>query len=140
MTIKRISPAFRKQKLLSWLCYTNIGTLMTNAKENFDKLKGYIETSADKLKVNDHIRYTTNKYKEEGRKIAYGVVKSINPITVNSYKDIKYANWKLDVNNKYKGIRLYIKKDEIYSGFCVECNEKIDTKYEYCFTCLKVEN
>jgi hypothetical protein len=104
--------------------------------ENFDKLQGYTETTADKLKIGDHLRYTSNKYKEEGRKIAYGVVKSINPLTVNSYKDIKFANWKLDIMNKYKNIRLYIKMDTVYSGVCIKCSYPIHTKYETCFTCL----
>ena len=105
--------------------------------ENFDKLKGYSEVNIDDLKVGDHLRYTSNKYKEIGRKFAYGVVKSINPLMVNSYKDVKYPDWKLDISNKYKNIRLYIKKDKVYSGFCVDCNEKVDTKYEFCYGCLQ---
>ncbi len=109
---------------------------MTSDIENFEKLAGYTEIDVNELKVGDHIRYTSNLYKQEGRKVSYGVVKSINPLMVNSYKDVKYPNWKLDVNNKYKGIRLYIKKDKVYSGFCVECNEKVDTKYEKCYKCL----
>ena len=59
--------------------------------ENFDKLKGYSEVNIDDLKIGDHIRYTSNKYKEIGRKIAYGIVKSINPLMVNSYKDVKIS-------------------------------------------------
>ena len=121
-----------------YLCYI-IQTLnylkMANI-ENFDKLKGYTEINVNDLKINDHIRYTSNKYKDDGRKISYGVVKSINPLMVNSYKDIKFPDWKLDINNKYKGIRLYKKLDKVFSGFCVDCNEKVDTKYECCFTCL----
>ena len=110
------------------------------AIENFDKLKGYKEINVNELKAGDHIRYTSNKYKETGRKIAYAVIKSINPLMVNSYKDIHYATWKLDVNNKYKGIRLYIKKDKIYSGFCVECNATTNVKYELCYNCLQQKN
>ena len=108
--------------------------------ETFEKLTGYTEVSIDELKINDHIRYTSNKYKEEGRKISYGVVKSINPLTVNSYKDMKFANWKLDVMNKYKNIRLYMKLDKVYSGFCVKCSYPINIKYERCFTCLNENN
>ena len=108
--------------------------------ENFDKLKGYSEVNIDDLKVGDHIRYTSNKYKEIGRRINYAIVQSINPLMVNSYKDVKYPNWNLDVNNKYKGIRLYRKLDKVYSGFCVDCNEKVDTKYEKCYQCLQLKN
>jgi len=108
--------------------------------ENFDKLKGYSEVNIDDLKIGDHIRYTSNKYKEEGRRINYAIVQSIHPLMVNSYKDVKYPNWKLDVNNKYKNIRLYIKKDKVYSGFCSKCNGKVDTKYEKCYQCLQLKN
>ena len=108
--------------------------------ETFEKLTGYTEVSIDELKINDHIRYTSNKYKEEGRKISYGVVKSINPLTVNSYKDIKFPDWKLDINNKYKGIRLYVKSDNVYSGFCIECNATTNVKYELCYNCLQQKN
>ena len=108
--------------------------------ETFDKLKGYTEVNVNDLKVGNHIRYTSNLYKQEGRKVSYGVVKSINPLMVNSYKDIKYPDWKIDVSNKYKNIRLYMKLDKVYSGFCSKCNEKVNTKYEKCYTCLQQKN
>ena len=104
--------------------------------ETFEKLVGYTEVNVNELKVGDHIRYASNKYKQDGRKISYGVVKCISPLMVNSYKSELFPNWKLDVNNKYKNIRIYMKKDKVFSGFCVICNYKIDTKYETCYQCL----
>ena len=131
----------RSGNQIYYLCYIiNIELFENMTIENFDKLRGYTEVNIDDLKVGDHLRYTSNKYKEVGRKISYGVVKSINPLMVNSYKDVKYPNWELDVSNKYKNIRLYIKKDKVYSGFCVDCNEKVDIKYEKCYTCLQQKN
>ena len=69
------------------------------------------------LKKGDHFRYTSNKYKESGRKLAYGVVHEINHATeimevngyTNSDDDIKFDNWDIDINNPYKKYVLYTK-------------------------------
>ena len=81
------------------------------------KLTDYEITNFSSLKVGDHFRYTSNKYKETGRKVAYGVIHDIDQdnkiLEVNGYitsdEEAKFPNWNIDVNNKYKKYILYKK-------------------------------
>ena len=86
--------------------------------EDKHKLTDYDIIDFSSLILGDHFRYTQNKYKEAGRKVAYGVVHGIDNnnqiLEVNCYKsndeeDYKYPNWKIDLKNKYKNYILYNK-------------------------------
>lgn len=84
-------------------------------KEEFEKLKDYVEVKAESLKVGYHFRYTVNLYKEEGRKCCYGIVSGLendNNIKVKGYKS-EYPDWELSVNNKFKQYRFYRRKVDI---------------------------
>jgi len=58
------------------------------SQDDAKKLLGYERIDFGNLNEGDHFRYTSNKYQEEGRKLAYGVVKTkgLGSITVNSYQ------------------------------------------------------
>ena len=43
--------------------------------ETFEKLVGYTEVNVNELKVGDHIRYASNKYKQDGSKEGQAVSK-----------------------------------------------------------------
>tara|TARA_R100000773_G_C4217828_1_gene116306 strand:- start:2009 stop:2422 length:414 start_codon:yes stop_codon:yes gene_type:complete len=86
-----------------------------------NKLGDYILLEEEEYKtihVGQHLRYTANVYqgydektKTTKRKCVYAVVKKVlknNVFEVNGYKP-KYENWKIDLNNKYKTILLYVK-------------------------------
>ena len=99
---------------------------MTNKKEieifvdtvNENKLNGYVEVGGDTIKRFDHFFYSQNKYQEEGRKLVYGVCSSATKgrLTVNGYvpkgQEPEHDSWVIDVNNKYKEYRFYIKPNQ----------------------------
>lgn len=102
---------------------SNIFPLDIKGLTQVDKIKldKYKITSITLLNIGDHIRYTSNIYKESGRKIAYAVVHGVdlenNIIVVNSYtkndEEAMYPNWKIDVSNKFKNYVLYSIKNYI---------------------------
>jgi hypothetical protein len=99
---------------------------MTNKKEieifvdtvNENKLNEYVEVGGDTIKRFDHFFYSQNKYQEEGRKLVYGVCSSATKgrLTVNGYvpkgQEPEHDPWVIDVNNKYKEYRFYIKPNQ----------------------------
>ncbi len=103
------------------MTHSNIHTLDKTGLSLPDKQKltDYEITNFSSLKVGDHFRYTSNKYKETGRKVAYGVIHDIDNdndnLEVNGYRasdeEAKFPNWNIDVNNKYKKYILYKKKN-----------------------------
>tara|TARA_R110000851_G_scaffold72_2_gene310 strand:- start:2346 stop:2618 length:273 start_codon:yes stop_codon:yes gene_type:complete len=82
-------------------------------KENFDKLRGFTEISNKDLNINDHFRYTCDKYKEYGRDCKYGIVVEIDDdgeITAQCYKPRpEYKPFELNTDNSYKNFRFYKK-------------------------------
>ena len=83
------------------------------------KLKDYEVVNYIDLKLHDHFRYTSNKYREKDRKLAYAVVfnndKVMRVMEVNGYttEDTHiYPNWKIEVDNQYKKYIFYKKKKE----------------------------
>lgn len=97
--------------------------------DELNKLMDYSMIEFNKLKVGDHFRYTSNKYKdprsgvdtvEDGRKLTYAVVKTVDEdfFTVNGYQGKKtggvtvgnkYPDWKIEPKNKYKNYIFYKK-------------------------------
>ena len=81
------------------------------------KLDDYDITDFSTFKVGDHFRYTQNKYRENGRKLAYGVLHGIDKenkiLEVNGYtnndEEQKFPNWHIDISNKYKNYVFYSK-------------------------------
>tara|TARA_R110000772_G_scaffold53495_1_gene122394 strand:- start:3871 stop:4209 length:339 start_codon:yes stop_codon:yes gene_type:complete len=101
------------------------------------KLKDYeLLTDLSTVAVGDHMRCTLNRYKEDGRKCSYIIVKSIDGdiLTVNGYKST-YSNWKIDPQNKYKEYKFYKKVQPIYTGECKNCGCDIDEPYIVCLSC-----
>ena len=82
---------------------------------NENKLNEYVEVGGDTIKRGDHFYYSQNKYQEEGRKLVYGVCSSATKgrLTVNGYvpkgQEPEHDPWVIDVNNKFKEYRFYIK-------------------------------
>jgi hypothetical protein len=101
------------------MSYSNIHPLdkTSLSQEDKHKLSDYEITNFSSLKVSDHFRYTSNKYRANGRKLAYGVVHNVDRenkvLEVNGYitsdQDEKYPNWNIDFNNKYKNYVVYKK-------------------------------
>ena len=87
--------------------------------EDKEKLKDYeVVKNLNSINVGDHFRYTQNKYQQQGRKLCYAVVHSIDYdnqiLEVNGFKpkhseEQKYANWQIDYINKYKNYIFYKK-------------------------------
>lgn len=85
------------------------------------KLENYERIDFANLNVGDHFRYTSNKYQQQGRKIAYGVVKSkgVSSITVNGYipnpeeESPMYPDWTIKHPDRNKQYNFYKK----ISGF-----------------------
>ena len=84
-------------------------------KEEFEKLKDYVEVKPESLKVGYHFRYTVNIYKEEIRKCCYAIVTGLendNNIKVKGYKS-EHPDWTIQPNHKYKKYRFYRRKQDI---------------------------
>ena len=96
-----------------------------------DKLLGWESVNLDDLKQGDHIRVTANRYKSSGRSCSHVVIQKIEEndegerdIYVNSYKQRKYADWKLKPNCPYKQQQYYIRNDTLeHTGLCVKCKK-----------------
>ncbi len=94
------------------------------SKMDLDKLKNYQEVEFETLEVGDHFRYTSNKYQQQGRKLAYGVVKTkgFGSITVNAYQqnpeeEPMYPDWTIvhpDRNKQY----IFYKKEPRVCDSC----------------------
>jgi len=111
-------------------------------KEFSDKLKNYERVAVASLAVGDHIRYTSNKYKEVGRKCCYSIIKEVNEdgtFTVNGYSPNgvnQYPDWKLDTANKFKRILVWKKKeDENQFNDCVKCGGTTIVPHVMCIVC-----
>jgi hypothetical protein len=90
-------------------------------RETFSgKLSGYYEVKGKIIKKAEHFYYSQNKYKEEGRKLTYGVCvdNSDGVITCNKYvpkgEHAEFEDWELEIDNAYKKYRFYkkIPKDD----------------------------
>jgi hypothetical protein len=84
-----------------------------------DKLNEYSEVDGNTIKRSDHFFYSQNKYQEEGRKLVYGVCSSATKgrLTVNGYvpkgQEPEPDPWVIDVNNKFKEYRFYVKPTSV---------------------------
>ena len=85
------------------------------------KLKDYEVVNYTDLIRHDHFRYTSNKYREKGRKLAYAVLfnndKVKRVMRVNGYttEDTHmYPDWNIEVDNQYKKYIFYRKKIDAY--------------------------
>lgn len=85
------------------------------------KLENYERVDFGNLDVGVHFRYTSNKYQQSGRKLAYGVVKSkgLGFITVNAYQPNPeeppmYPDWTIKYPDRNKQYNFY-KKIKSYS-------------------------
>jgi len=97
------------------------------------------------LKVGDHVRYCQNVYKSydvetktHKRKSIYAIIKkklNNNNFEVNSYGVEKYPNWRLDPNNKYKDLLVYIKPQKVFTGECFDCKGYVKYPYKKCYDC-----
>jgi len=93
------------------------------------KLNGWEEIGLEHIQVGDHMRVTSNRYQEPGRKCSHVVVQNINDqgIFVNSYgNNKKFDNWQLKPGCVYKQQKYYKRKDlGTHDGKCVRCREAI---------------
>ena len=85
------------------------------------KLLDYERVDFGNLNVGVHFRYTSNKYQQAGRKLAYGVVKTkgLGFITVNAYQpnpeeEPMYPDWTIKHPDRNKQYNFY-KKIKSYS-------------------------
>jgi hypothetical protein len=101
------------------------------------KLKDYtLIEDLSNIMSGDHIRYTSARYQEEGRKCAYVIVKSIDDgvLTVNGYKST-YSDWKVDPLSKFKEYKFYKKIQPVYTGECAKCEIFVCAPYITCYKC-----
>jgi len=121
-------------------------SLSKNNDEDFiEKLKDYMEVKVHDFKAGDHLRYTKNRYQAPGRTCSYGVIQRVDTslvegktlLWVNSYRDQKYKDWCLDVENPFKKIRLYKRKERVWTGICNsdDCNTPTRKPYHSCYDC-----
>lgn len=102
-----------------------------------NKLQGYTEVKdLSTLKAGDHLRITSNKYKEEGRKCSYIILKKFHEGTwiVNGYKPV-YKDWSITPDNPFKKYRFYKREEKPFTGKCYECNSSIKSPYRTCYNC-----
>ena len=102
-----------------------------------NKLQDYTEVKdVSTLKAGDHLRVTSNKYKEEGRKCSYIVLKKFREGVwiCNSYKP-KYNDWGIDPTNTYKQYRFYKREEKPFTGKCFKCNISVFSPYRTCYEC-----
>jgi hypothetical protein len=108
-------------------------------KEDFEgKLKDYYEIRPQDVRKGMHLRVTSTKYREKGRKIGYIVVKSVDEegnFVCNSYKPI-YPDWCIKPSNKWKAYRFYKKNDRVWTGDCLDCQGTVDEGYFVCYDCM----
>ena len=85
--------------------------------ELFPKLGDYCPISNEyffkNALVGDHFRYTSNKYREKGRKMSYSIIKKILPnrdLMVNGYKS-NFPDWCIKQNDRYKQYKFYMKPE-----------------------------
>jgi hypothetical protein len=83
------------------IMHSNITEFFSDETVFADKLKDYKEIKGGVLTKDLHFRYTCNKYQEEGRKVAYGVVQKVDMaeglLWVNGYSPDgkhQYPDWK----------------------------------------------
>lgn len=92
-----------------------------------NKLKGWTEIQIEDININDHIRVTSNRYKQAGRTCSHLVVQDIknDEVYVNSYGQKKYPDWKLQPNNSFKQQMYYIRNEQDieHTGFCTKCHK-----------------
>tara|TARA_R110002153_G_scaffold31284_2_gene95350 strand:+ start:165 stop:545 length:381 start_codon:yes stop_codon:yes gene_type:complete len=92
------------------------------------------------IKEGMHLKCTSNKYKEAGRKCQHVVVQKIleGDIHVNSYGEKKYNDWLLKPTCPYKQQRYYerIRPITDHTGICLKCKEaKVNPPYFICIFC-----
>ena len=112
----------------------NISPLDLEFKENTLSRYTLIEDYKT-IKAGDHVRYTKNKYKEEGRQCRYVIIKEIdenNNFICNSYKE-RYPNWTVNPTHKFKEFRFYRRVET--PGKCIRCNGNIIGSYLICYNC-----
>ena len=121
-------------------------SLSKNDEEFAEKLKDYEEVKVHDFKAGDHLRYSKAKYKEDGRSCSYVVVQRVDTslvkgkvlLWVNSYGQQKFPDWCLDVENPFKKIRLYKRKERVWTGICNSdnCNTSTRKPYHSCYDCF----
>ena len=105
-----------------------------------NKLLGWERIIPSEIKVGQHIRCTSNKYRQPERKCQHLVIQKIHDddIYVNSYMDKKYPDWILNPTSPYKQQRYYrrIRPITEHTGICVNCKEeKVRPPYFMCIYC-----
>jgi hypothetical protein len=107
------------------MSYSTINEHLSPETEFTEKLKDYKEIQSKSLKPTYHFRYTRNQYQEEGRKLAYGVVETLNDdgtLMVNGYSpdgNHQYPDWKIDPLNRHKRYRFYMR-----TNTCLGCGRQ----------------
>ena len=91
-------------------------------------------------KVGDHLRVSSNKFQEPGRRCSHVVVQSIqdNIVYVNSYLGHKFKDWALKPDCPYKQQKYYIRPSQKRkdTGLCVKCGtSKVQPPYYKCIFC-----
>jgi len=111
------------------------------------KLVDYEEiANVNDLQVGDHLRITSNVYKQPGkRKCSYIILKEKvtqdnGDVTwlVNSYKPM-YNDWAVSFTNPYKQYRAYKKIEKPYNGQCDMCHMCVSAPYTRCYNCLELQ-
>lgn len=113
-----------------------------------NRLAGWKEIGLSVVSPGDHLRVTSNRYKEMGRKCSHVVVQDIqnDEVFVNSYRGTMYDDWKLKPNCPYKQQKYYMRTDakKHHDGKCVNCRtSKVDLPYWMCIYCKnkkRIEN
>ena len=106
-----------------------------------DRLDGWVEVQLCDVKEGNHLRVTSNKYQEPGRRCSHVVVQKIvdgGIVYVNSYKQKTYKDWPLKPDCPYKQQKYYMRpeKKRKQAGLCVSCNSsKVQPPYYKCIFC-----
>ena len=93
------------------------------------------------VQIGNHLRVTSNKYQEPGRRCSHVVVQKIENeiVYVNSYKQKTYNDWALKPDCPYKQQRYYmrpVKEEKRTVELCVSCgSSKVQPPYYKCIFC-----
>ena len=104
------------------------------------KLLGWKRIAPFNIKEGMHLRCTSNRYREPGRKCQHVVVQTIldGNIYVNSYGEKKYKDWVLKPDCPFKQQRYYerIKPITEHTGVCIRCEDAtVNPPYFVCVYC-----
>lgn len=119
------------------------GKIDIDEEHRDERLLGWVEielSDATNIKVGNHLRVTSNKFQNPGRRCSHVVIQKIENeiVYVNSYKQKTYKDWPLKPNCPYKQQKYYMrpKTERKEEGMCVRCGTaKVQPPYYKCIFC-----